>query len=69
MAATWSQASDGCEALGQFATNKEDWCLSGDVAVMHPDGYVEIKDRSKDIIRPQPSHEFALRAPAARASP
>jgi len=50
MAATWSQASDGCEALGRFATNKEDWHLSGDVAVMHPDGYVEIKDRSKDII-------------------
>jgi fatty-acyl-CoA synthase len=27
-----------------------DWCLSGDLAVWHPDGYVEIKDRSKDII-------------------
>jgi len=27
-----------------------DWYLSGDLAVMHPDGYVEIKDRSKDII-------------------
>jgi fatty-acyl-CoA synthase len=26
------------------------WCLSGDLAVWHPDGYVEIKDRSKDII-------------------
>ncbi|HBE00175.1 MAG TPA: acyl-CoA synthetase, partial [Gemmatimonadetes bacterium] len=23
---------------------------TGDLAVMHPDGYVEIKDRSKDII-------------------
>ena len=23
---------------------------SGDLAVMHPDGYVELKDRSKDII-------------------
>ena len=23
---------------------------SGDLAVMHPDGYVQIKDRSKDII-------------------
>ena len=26
------------------------WFASGDLAVMHPDGYVEIKDRSKDII-------------------
>ena len=26
------------------------WFHSGDLAVMHPDGYVEIKDRSKDII-------------------
>lgn len=26
------------------------WFASGDLGVMHPDGYVEIKDRSKDII-------------------
>lgn len=26
------------------------WFHSGDLAVMHPDGYVEIKDRMKDII-------------------
>ncbi len=26
------------------------WFHSGDVAVMHPDGYIEIRDRSKDII-------------------
>ena len=26
------------------------WFHSGDLAVMHPDGYLEIKDRSKDII-------------------
>ncbi|MEW6349359.1 MAG: acyl--CoA ligase family protein [Thermodesulfobacteriota bacterium] len=26
------------------------WFHSGDLAVMHPDGYVQIKDRSKDII-------------------
>ena len=26
------------------------WLHTGDLAVMHPDGYVEIKDRSKDII-------------------
>ena len=26
------------------------WFHSGDLAVMHPDGYVEVKDRAKDII-------------------
>jgi fatty-acyl-CoA synthase len=26
------------------------WFLTGDLGVMHPDSYVEIKDRSKDII-------------------
>jgi fatty-acyl-CoA synthase len=26
------------------------WFHTGDLAVTHPDGYVEIKDRSKDII-------------------
>src|SRR5260370_2147991 len=32
------------------ATLKDGWYLSGDLAVWHPDGYIEIKDRSKDII-------------------
>ncbi|XP_071696181.1 trans-cinnamate:CoA ligase, peroxisomal-like [Rutidosis leptorrhynchoides] len=26
------------------------WFLTGDVGVIHPDGYMEIKDRSKDVI-------------------
>jgi fatty-acyl-CoA synthase len=26
------------------------WYHTGDLAVMHPDGYAEVKDRSKDII-------------------
>jgi fatty-acyl-CoA synthase len=26
------------------------WCLSGDLAVWHPEGAIEIEDRSKDII-------------------
>ena len=26
------------------------WFWSGDLAVQHPDGYIEIRDRSKDII-------------------
>ncbi|KAG9154696.1 hypothetical protein Leryth_019038 [Lithospermum erythrorhizon] len=29
---------------------KNGWFYTGDVAVMHPDGYLEIKDRSKDVI-------------------
>ena len=36
------------EATGKTLVG--DWYLSGDLAVWHPDGYVEIKDRSKDII-------------------
>jgi fatty-acyl-CoA synthase len=37
----------------QAATAKTlvgNWCLTGDLAVWHPDGAIEIKDRSKDII-------------------
>jgi fatty-acyl-CoA synthase len=29
---------------------KGGWFHTGDLGVMHPDGYVELKDRSKDII-------------------
>jgi fatty-acyl-CoA synthase len=37
----------------EAATTKtlvDGWCLSGDLAVWHDDGAIEIKDRSKDII-------------------
>ncbi|XP_002525882.4 2-methylpropanoate--CoA ligase CCL4-like isoform X2 [Ricinus communis] len=48
----------GCVMLGYLkdpvSTSKcmtsEGWLYTGDVAVMHPDGYLEIKDRSKDVI-------------------
>jgi fatty-acyl-CoA synthase len=40
--------------LGNPAATEEafrgGWFHSGDLAVMHPDGYVKIKDRSKDVI-------------------
>src|SRR6185437_4502654 len=29
---------------------KDGWFHSGDLGVRHPDGYIELKDRSKDII-------------------
>jgi fatty-acyl-CoA synthase len=29
---------------------RDGWFWSGDIAVQHPDGYVEIRDRAKDII-------------------
>ncbi|PWA41994.1 AMP-dependent synthetase and ligase family protein [Artemisia annua] len=29
---------------------EDGWLYTGDVGVIHPDGYIEIKDRSKDII-------------------
>lgn len=32
------------------ASFKGGWFHSGDIAVCHPDGYIQIKDRSKDII-------------------
>ncbi|KAF8660409.1 hypothetical protein HU200_057992 [Digitaria exilis] len=32
------------------AIRDDGWFYTGDVGVMHPDGYVEIRDRSKDVI-------------------
>ena len=29
---------------------RDGWFWSGDIAVQHPDGYIQIKDRAKDII-------------------
>ncbi|XP_072969069.1 probable acyl-activating enzyme 5, peroxisomal [Typha angustifolia] len=47
----------GCITLGYFKDDKatkeairNGWFYTGDVGVMHPDGYLEIKDRSKDVI-------------------
>ncbi|KAM7515951.1 hypothetical protein LguiA_005534 [Lonicera macranthoides] len=48
----------GCIMLGYLKDPKgtskcmreNGWFYTGDVGVMHPDGYLEIKDRSKDVI-------------------
>ncbi|ONK55543.1 uncharacterized protein A4U43_UnF1820 [Asparagus officinalis] len=48
----------GCLMLGYLkdevgtkkAIRDDGWFYTGDVGVMHPDGYIEIRDRSKDII-------------------
>jgi len=32
------------------AADADGWFRTGDMAVVHPDGYVELKDRSKDVI-------------------
>lgn len=37
------------EATAKAMTD-DGWFFTGDVGVMHPDGYIEIKDRSKDVI-------------------
>jgi len=29
---------------------RDDWFMSGDLAVIFPDGYIQIKDRAKDVI-------------------
>jgi len=29
---------------------RDGWFRTGNLAVMHPDGYIEVKNRSKDII-------------------
>ncbi|CAN6477713.1 unnamed protein product [Victoria cruziana] len=47
----------GCLMLGYLKNPeatadcmRDGWFFTGDVGVMHPDGYIEIKDRSKDVI-------------------
>jgi fatty-acyl-CoA synthase len=37
-------------AATEKATLGDGWFRTGDVAVMHPDGYIEIRDRAKDVI-------------------
>ena len=43
-----ARLSEGAQGDGR--TFRGGWMHTGDLAVEHPDGYVEIKDRAKDII-------------------
>ena len=45
---TATMTIENCEATDKAM--KGGWFHTGDLAVMHPDGYVKIQDRSKDII-------------------
>ncbi|MFW0783548.1 AMP-binding protein [Gordonia sp. CPCC 206044] len=38
------------DAQATAAATVRGWLRTGDIAVMHPDGYAEIRDRSKDVI-------------------
>ncbi|KAL3630367.1 hypothetical protein CASFOL_023351 [Castilleja foliolosa] len=38
------------EKATKKAFHRDGWFMTGDVGVVHPDGYLEIKDRSKDVI-------------------
>lgn len=39
-----------CDEPATAAATLEGWFRTGDLAVQHPNGYVEIQDRAKDII-------------------
>jgi fatty-acyl-CoA synthase len=41
----WNEPAETAAAL-----TADGWFHTGDLAVMHPDGYVEVRDRAKDII-------------------
>jgi fatty-acyl-CoA synthase len=38
------------DAEATAAVDRDGWFLTGDLGVLHPDGYVELKDRAKDIV-------------------
>lgn len=46
------EAPDGRGGLDRFTdANGQRWLKTGDVAVIHPDGYVQLVDRTKDLVK------------------
>jgi acyl-CoA synthetase (AMP-forming)/AMP-acid ligase II len=43
--------SSGYYGYDQVATDADGWFPTGDVAVVHPDGFLEITDRTKDLVK------------------
>ncbi len=48
----WQQRDEGLlrRRGGDAQAFRGGWFHSGDLGVMHPDGYIELRDRAKDII-------------------
>ena len=46
----WTNLSDKQLTIFPEHTGKASVAISGDLAVVHPNGYIQVKDRSKDII-------------------
>ena len=44
-------AEQVCAQLERCATDADNWFDTGDVSILHPDGTMQITDRSKDVIK------------------
>jgi fatty-acyl-CoA synthase len=47
----WVAASYYNDERSAGSFTSDDWFRTGDIVVMHPDGYIEIADRTKDVIK------------------
>lgn len=47
---SWAQTGARCRAVATATAFDGGWFWSGDAAVVHADGYIQIRDRLKDVI-------------------